>query len=314
VASGLGRLADGTAAAGGAPTGNDPASGHTHQSAAASQGGAPEGSATPTAAPEPPGKGTVDVLHVERAEDPSGSHDVWVYRPAGVPDSADLPVAYFLHGGPGSGKDVFDAGVATLLDDFVAKGGAPFVLASPDGSGVDHPDPDWADDRTGGDRIETWVTNDVIAAVEGERPRDRDHRAIAGFSMGGYGAMNLALRHPDLYGQVASVSGFFHTEDQEGVFGGDPTLEAANSPDQNLGVTPVPRILLADGAQDDEWEVKGETQRFAALLGDRGVDVQLIIAPGHHDWDYMASQLPAVIDFLATGFPQPGPARDAAPS
>jgi S-formylglutathione hydrolase FrmB len=38
--------------------------------------------------------------------------------------------------------------------------------------------------------------------------------------MGGYGATNLALRHPDLFGQLVSVAGYHHVDDPDGVFNG----------------------------------------------------------------------------------------------
>ena len=115
-----------------------------------------------------------------------------MYRPA-VPDSAELPVLYFLHGYPGSASDVFDAALPRLIDRLVAEGYPPFVLAAPDGNGPSHRDTEWANAVDGTDQFETFVTGNVIRAVEGSHLRDRTRRAIAGFSMGGYGAVNLAL-------------------------------------------------------------------------------------------------------------------------
>ena len=122
--------------------------------------------------------------------------------------------------------------------------------------------------------------------------------------MGGYGAMNLGLRHPELYGQVVSIAGFFHAEDN-GVFGGDPTLQASNSPDQHLDVAPFPRVLLCAGEQDTNPDVGGETQRFDGLLTDAQIPHETVIEPGNHDWDYVASQFPLILDFLGRGFPPP---------
>ncbi len=54
-------------------------------------------------------------------------------------------------------------------------------------------------------RMETHVSRELVAWVEEAFPIARDRRGIFGHSMGGHGALTLALRHPDLY---ASVSAF----------------------------------------------------------------------------------------------------------
>ena len=58
-------------------------------------------------------------------------------------------------------------------------------------------------------KYETYITKDLIAYVDGHYRTiaTRDGRAIAGLSMGGYGSLMLAGRHPDLYSAVASHSG-----------------------------------------------------------------------------------------------------------
>ena len=46
------------------------------------------------------------------------------------------------------------------------------------------------------------MTDAAILAVEGTHMRDAAHRAIAGFSMGGYGVMNIAMQNRGVFGQV----------------------------------------------------------------------------------------------------------------
>src|SRR5690242_11316122 len=53
------------------------------------------------AAPKASGPGTVQLLELPSGDADGRTREVWVYRPA-VPDSATLPVVYFLHGYPGS--------------------------------------------------------------------------------------------------------------------------------------------------------------------------------------------------------------------
>ncbi|MHB8670719.1 MAG: alpha/beta hydrolase [Acidimicrobiales bacterium] len=251
-----------------------------------------------------PGPGRLETLHLPSADGDVATREVEVYRP-GVPDSTDLPILYLLHGDPGSAEDFLGVGLADALDRWVAAGGPPFVVVSPDGNGIAHTDTEWADSADGADRLESFLTKVVIPTVEGQSPRDRVHRAIGGFSMGGYGAMNLGLRHPDLFGQVVSISGYFGVEDPDGVFAGQPDLVAANQPDAHAAEANALRIALFEGADDDEPDIKGEAARMAGVLADAGVPASLVVAPGRHDLVYVASQFPAVFQFLSDGWVDP---------
>jgi S-formylglutathione hydrolase FrmB len=124
---------------------------------------------------------------------------------------------------------------------------------------------------------------------------------ITGFSMGGYGAMNIALHHPELYSAVASIAGYFDTDDESGIFAGDKSLLATNSPDHHVQTALQLRVMLADGADDTEPVVRGETQRFAALLRSAGASPYVDIRPGEHTLDYLRAELPRVLEFLVAG-------------
>ena len=55
----------------------------------------------------------------------------------------------------------------------------------------------------------TYLATDVVAFVDStfDTVADRDHRAVAGKSSGGYGAMVTAMRHPDVFGALATHAG-----------------------------------------------------------------------------------------------------------
>ena len=62
---------------------------------------------------------------------------------------------------------------------------------------------------------ETYTTTEVVSYLD-ENYRtiaDRNSRGICGFSMGGFGAINLAFRHPDIYGAVYTMSPGIIAED-----------------------------------------------------------------------------------------------------
>lgn len=260
---------------------------------------------TPTASPTPAyrhvGAGTVSMLHVPAADASGGYRSVWVYRP-GVPDSAQLPVLYFLHGLPGDATDITKSNITATLDREFTRGHVPpFVVAAPDGNSTGAADPEWANSSDGTVQVESFVTGPLIAAVEGTARRDRDHRAIAGFSMGGYGAMNLALRHPGLYGQVVSIAGYFKLDDESSIFATSHARKA-NSPDHNVERASMLRIMLVEGVNDVEPVVTGEAQRFATLLRQAGQHPVLERPPGGHDWATLTAEWPRVIQFLESGW------------
>jgi S-formylglutathione hydrolase FrmB len=148
-------------------------------------------------------RGTVSVLPIRGPSDLQ-AHQVWVWRPPG-PDSAAIPVLYFLPGDPGSARDPFASGLARTLNQLLREGYPPFVFASVDGNGERHADSEWANSGDGSDLVMDRVTGAAIPAVEGTHVRDAAHRAIAGFSMGGYGAMNIAMQNRGVFGQVVAV-------------------------------------------------------------------------------------------------------------
>ena len=129
-----------------------------------------------------------------------------------------VPVLYWL------------SGLTCTEENFIVKAGAQRVAAalglaivacdtSPRGLGypgesdhwdfgvgagyyVDAAEPPWRD----GYRMETYVTRELRELVEAEFPLDGERRGIFGHSMGGHGALTLALRHPEQYRTVSAFA------------------------------------------------------------------------------------------------------------
>lgn len=116
---------------------------------------------------------------------------------------ARYPVVYFLDGFEESASVV---PIGTALQDLVLEGQAPEMIVvavtgtNSFGGGfyVDSP-------VTGNWAQAIWV--DLVAAIDASYRTiaERDSRGIAGFSMGGYGALDLAMRHPDVFGAVYAL-------------------------------------------------------------------------------------------------------------
>ncbi len=137
-----------------------------------------------------------------------GSLDVMVYRPDDPPPAAGWPVLYLLHGHDGNAHSWADLGdIEATLDRLIAAGTIrPMLVAMPDAENS------WYVDSAalgGPGDYATALTADLPAWIEAQYPvrRDRGGRAIAGLSMGGFGALRLALAEPERYAAAASLSG-----------------------------------------------------------------------------------------------------------
>ncbi|MBW8803216.1 MAG: hypothetical protein JF587_05070 [Catenulisporales bacterium] len=255
------------------------------------------------AGPKATGPGTVTTLKVPSADSDMATRPVVVYRPA-VPAGAVLPVLYLLHGVPGEPDRIMESVKDDLDRAFTTGGQAPFIVAAPTGGGTAHHDTEWADAADGKDMVESYLVKNVIPAVEGTSPRTAAQRAVAGFSMGGYGAANLALRHPDLFGQFVSLAGYFHVDDPSGMFGSDRGLEAANTPDDMVKKAAGKRVLLLEDQDETDSLIDGQAAEFAQRLHDCdcGVDLNWHLEPGGHSYDFVTYSFTKVIVFLNQGF------------
>jgi S-formylglutathione hydrolase FrmB len=283
------------------PPSSGPAPGTTATTAAAGTTTTVVKRPAAAARPRRPGPGTVQYFTMASGDADGRRREFWVYRP-GLPESADLPVVYFLHGYPSDDRDVADSGLAPALEQLFAAGVPPFVVVAPNGESSTRPDTEWADSADGKVRLENWIVRWLVPAVEGTHRRDRAHRAVAGFSMGGFGAMNLGLRHPDLFGQIVSVAGYFRVDDPDGMGGGDPQWAAANSPDQHVASGAASRMLLITAAGERDPLIAGEAQRFRRLAEAAGQHPSVVTAPGDHSFELVVAQLPTVARFLAGGW------------
>jgi S-formylglutathione hydrolase FrmB len=158
--------------------------------------------------------------------------DVTVYLPPTY-DSAQrrFPTVYYLHGATGNERSWLDRLHVDLVADSLIRTGLPeIIIVMPDGDTGYWTD--WASTegfatQCAGDslltaiheqaatfcvkfgRYEAYMVADMAPAIDARYRTlaTPTHRAIAGFSMGGYGAFFLALRHPDLWGAAVSHSG-----------------------------------------------------------------------------------------------------------
>ena len=128
-----------------------------------------------------------------------------VWTPAGYEKSADkLPVLYLIHGGGDNDASWPGVGAAGwILDNLLAEGKmVPMIVVMPNGTiPVQNEVPPFAED----------MYNSIIPFIEANYNvmADRDHRAVAGLSMGGMETMEVAFSHPDDFAYVWVLSASF---------------------------------------------------------------------------------------------------------
>jgi len=144
-----------------------------------------------------------------------------VYTPPGYNSEWKYPVLYLLHG---IGGDETEWERFTqpdvLLDNLIADGkAAPMIIVMPNGRAQ-------KDDRAVGDIFkhspsfavfERDLLDDVIPAIESRYSTytDREHRALAGLSMGGGQSLNFGLGHPERFAWVGGFSSAPNTRKSE---------------------------------------------------------------------------------------------------
>jgi S-formylglutathione hydrolase FrmB len=227
-----------------------------------------------------------------------------VILPSSVALTKKLPVVYLLHGGGGGFRDWSN------FSDVAGFAESGLILVMPEGASsyyVNAVDPPQ-------DRFEDYIVRDLIADVETRFPAasGRANRAIVGLSMGGFGAVTLALRHPDVFGFVGGLSSAVDVTRRaftikrlqqsrhfNAIFGPsgsqarrdrDPfLLVKTTNPDA------VPYFFLTCGEQDSLLPANRE---FAALLTQRHFRFEFHTTHGGHDWTQWNAWLPDLFHSL----------------
>jgi enterochelin esterase-like enzyme len=229
-------------------------------------------------------------------------HSVRVYVPRGYSDPARrarrYPVVYLLHGWPGGDGNWAGQGHALeTLDSLEAGGKIPEVIAvMPNGAGLGLLGRSlYLNSYDGRSRMEDFVAHDLVRWVDDSfRTRaDSAHRALIGLSEGATGALNIAFKHPDVFGACGGHSGQYvlgHDVGMSAVLGREPgasRLRAENSPTlyaDRVATTLRRQVIYFDcGLGDGELE---DNRALHRKLESLGVPHTYREFPGHHSWGY----------------------------
>lgn len=162
-----------------------------------------------------PAQGTLEQIKVfgpsleGNLEGDNPARDVYVYLPPGYEDSGKrYPVIYFLHG-YAVGAWVYANAVLHLpasVNEAMAGGARPVIIVMPDaftrfGGSM------YSNSPTIGD-WESFVARDLVTYIDTHYrtiPK-RESRGLSGHSMGGYGALRIAMKRPGIFGALYAMS------------------------------------------------------------------------------------------------------------
>ena len=228
-----------------------------------------------------------------------------------------FPILYELHGLGDNEQFFVHSGLWNLVEDQRERGELKeFLIATPAGGASFY-----INSKDGRVRYEDFLLREFFPFIEKKYRASpgRTNRAISGVSMGGYGALHLAFRHPQLFSSVSAHSAalieklpaFVSTPQSPrsrilgGVFGIPPDIAFwnANSPltlarSANLAGL---KIYFDCGDQDD-YGFDGGATALDKILTARKIAHEFHIYPGRHDPGYFAAHIPASLAFHSALF------------
>ena len=197
-----------------------------------------------------------------------------------------------------------EAGMTVVFPDTSPRGeGVPdddaFDMGQGAGFYVDATEGDWARHF----RMESYIMQDLPETVFAAWDLDEGRQGVTGHSMGGHGALTLALKHP---GRFRSVSAFAPIGNPSASDWGRPQLAAyrgeAEAHDAAClleGGAALPPCLIDTGTADQFWDKLG-TDALSGALARRRSDAQLRLRKGYdHSYFFVASFAASHVAFHA---------------
>lgn len=250
-----------------------------------------------------------------------------IYFPADYETSnRRYPVLYLLHGYTDDETGWTQFGEAHLICDRSMQAGesAPMIIVMPDG-GVTW----YINNYDGKVKYEDYFIKELIPHIDQTyrtRPT-KQYRAVAGLSMGGYGTMVMATKHPDMFSSAAPLSaGIFIDEEIVGgndelwktVLGdlyGKKELTGKSRLTDHYQKNSILKIIETANADelkkvryyidcgDKDFLIKGNMALHSAMI-DKKIPHEFRVREGVHNWTYWRTALPDVLKFVSESFHQ----------
>jgi esterase/lipase superfamily enzyme len=230
--------------------------------------------------------------------------------------SQRLRVVVFLPGYYDQPSDLHSSGLESdLLAQEASGSAAPAIWVAPE-----HFHSWYADRKDGSFPFERFLFEEWLPALEKRYPDfggSQAHRTVLGFSMGGFGALNLAARSnafsrcvalsPALIEPPFTKATFWVRRTLKRTFPMDLAAFAPWDPWEHMGG--ASELILGCGTED-KYHLEVVTRQFAEVCASKGRTSTLVLAPGGHNWGYWRK----AISGLAPKITQPFGGGDTIPS
>ena len=302
------------------------------------------------AAPPAGAKGRVETVTWHSAALGVDKHAV-VYLPAGydAEPARRWPVFYYLNGLTGDETNWTELGHIDAAADAMRLAA---IIVMPDGDNNFYIDSALPEDYDGcmktgaglfvptqprrwtcvkASRYETYIAHDLVAWTDAtyRTKAERGARAIAGLSMGGFGALELAMRHPDEFAATASHAGVdallyagphpYNAADVKlvddvsswgravgpagdwirGLFGPDIAFWRDHDPASLAQqLAPGALAIYLDCGTEDDFLLNDAASYLHDVLLARKIDHAFYLVPGRHDFQFAAKRVPESLAFL----------------
>jgi S-formylglutathione hydrolase FrmB len=196
-----------------------------------------------------------------------------------------------------------------------------FIVVMPDGG-----ESFYVNSFDGHERYEDFFIQELVPAIDrGYRTlASRETRGISGVSMGGYGALHLAMRHPEVFGTASAQSAALiakfpsplPTEGRWGFYArvlqkpfGSPLKEAYFDANNPLTLAEHPERfqnlkLYFDCGDQDRYGFDAGAKELDHTLSVKGFPHEFFLRPGNHGWSYLDQYLKFSLEFHSQAFSQ----------
>lgn len=235
------------------------------------------------------------------------------------------PVVYLLHGLGDNESSWLEYGQISQYADKAVAGGEikPMIFVMPEAFRTYY-----VNDYKGTFLYQDMFVKELVPYIDSifRTKRDRQHRALMGYSMGGFGALNLHLKHSDVFGTSVPLSISVRTDeqyitedasgwdDQWGRLFGEPGLKGKdrltayykqNSPYyilSQMSAADIKKLNIYIDNGDKEQTLCRSNEELHILMRNLNIPHNFRVRDGGHSFQYWCSALPNALRFISDSF------------